>query len=138
MNFSKTTEYALRILSFMAKDDTKLYSVNEIYDALKIPLRYLKKQMTVLSKSGLIKSIQGRQGGYKIAGNIRNIYLYDIISVTEDNILQNVCFFGYPDCNRRPHCVMHEKWASVRENMIGVLKKTSLNDLKEVQNKKTI
>ncbi len=131
MNFSKTTEYILRILKFMAEKPDKLFSVNEIYDALQIPLRYLKRQMTILTKSGIVISIQGRTGGYKFAKKTEDIYLYDIVSITGDNILKNVCFFGHKNCEEDASCVMHKKWAEVREKMLGVLKKTSLNELSE-------
>ena len=129
MNFSKTTEYALQIMNLMSKDAGKLFSVNEIYNNLNIPLRYLKKQMTVLSKSGLIKSIQGRQGGYKFSKKIDDICLYDIVSVTEDNILKNICFFGYKVCNLKKPCIMHNKWAKIRNEMLNLLKNTKLSEL---------
>lgn len=63
MTFSKTTEYALRVLALMAGDDKKLYSSLELHKKLKIPKKYLQRLLTDLSKSGLIKSIQGRSGG---------------------------------------------------------------------------
>ena len=66
MNFNKTTEYAFRILSFMAEDESRIYSVDEIFKNLKIPYRYLRKLMTNLSKSELILSVQGKSGGFRI------------------------------------------------------------------------
>ena len=54
MNINKTAEYALRIFGYMALDDNKLYSANDIYENLKIPFRYLRKLLTTLSKSDLI------------------------------------------------------------------------------------
>ena len=67
MNFSKTTEYALRILSYMSLDENRLYTANDLFDKLQIPFRYLRKQMNFLLKQGLLVSIQGKQGGYQIA-----------------------------------------------------------------------
>ncbi len=131
MNFSKTTEYALQILSYMASDEEKLYSTNEIYKALKIPFRYLRKQMTILSKTDLIESIQGKYGGYKFSKKISEISLLDIVNATEDTGLKDECFFGYQNCALTVTCVMHNKWASVRANISNVLKTTSLKDIKE-------
>ena len=53
MNFNRTTEYALQIMSLMARDEARLYRTDDIYDKLKIPYRYLRKLMTGLAKSGL-------------------------------------------------------------------------------------
>lgn len=130
MNFSKTTEYALRILSFMAMDETKLYSANEIFEHLDIPYRYLRKQLTVLSKSGLMKSVQGMKGGYKIAKKVKDITLLDIIKACEDDSLTNICFFGFKECSFDTNCAMHDKWATIKSNIKQVLESTTLADLK--------
>jgi len=79
MNFSKTTEYAFRILSFMAQDERRLYNVDEIFGKLQIPYRYLRKMMTNLTRSGFIVSIQGKSGGYKISRITEDIKLLEIL-----------------------------------------------------------
>ena len=98
MNFSKTTEYALRIMSFMAMDEKKLYSANDIYENLEIPFRYLRKLLTTLSKSGLLISVQGKSGGYRISKNLCEISLFDIVNAMGDNPINNEGFFGFHDC----------------------------------------
>lgn len=130
MNFNKTTQYSLRILSFMANEESKLYSTKDIFEALKIPFRYLRKQMTILSKTGLIESIQGKYGGYKIAKKIKNISLLDIVNATEDTKLNQICFFGNKKCVEKKACAIHDKWAKVREHISEVLSSTSLLDIK--------
>jgi len=130
MNFSKTTEYALRILSYMAMDETRLYRTKEIYQKLNIPFRYLRRQMTNLTKSGLIDSVQGNKGGYKISRRLDEIALMDIIKAVGDTPLEDNCFFGFQGCAFTTHCVMHEKWTAIRENIKQVLETTKLSDLK--------
>ena len=131
MNFSKTTEYALRIMSFMAMNEKKLYSANEIYANLKIPFRYLRKLLTTLSKNGLLISVQGKSGGYRISRDLNEISLLDIIQQTGDNKFKNECFFGFHDCAFVKKCAMHDKWAAVRENINQVLTTTTLEEIRE-------
>jgi len=131
MNFSKTTEYALRILSFMAADETKLHTANDIFDNLKIPFRYLRKQLTILTRNGLLTSTQGKAGGYKISKKLDEVSLLDIVEATGDDVISDHCFFGFDDCAFIQKCSMHDKWAEVRNNIYEVLSSTSLADLKE-------
>ena len=70
MRLSKTSEYALRILSFMAKEPKALYSAKYLVESLNISDKYLRKLMTILSKADFIKSIQGRVGGYSFNKDI--------------------------------------------------------------------
>jgi len=134
MNFSKTTEYALRILSHMAKDEKKLYTTKEIFEDLTIPFRYLRKQMTILTKSGLIESIQGKYGGYKISRNLNQITLLDIVNATGEMDKENECFFGYTDCAAIKKCAMHDKWNVIKQNIKEVLASTTLTEIKENSN----
>ena len=131
MNFSKTTEYALKILSYMAVDETRLYSADEIFNELNIPYRYLRKQLTLLSKSKLITSIQGKYGGYKISRNLTDISLLDIIVASGDKQLSDNCFFGFSDCAFQKKCSFHDKWDNVRNEINMVLTSTTLSKLKK-------
>ena len=131
MNFSKTAEYALRIMSFMAMDEKRLYSSKEIFQNLNIPFRYLRKLLIVLSKSGLINSVQGKNGGYRISRNLSEISLLDIIYASGDYQSNNECFFGFQNCAFVKKCAMHDKWAAVHESINNILTSTSLAELKE-------
>jgi Rrf2 family protein len=131
MNFNKTTEYALKILSYMAIDETKLYSAEEIFKELKIPYRYLRKQLTILSKSDIITSVQGKYGGYKISKNLEDISLLDVIVASGDKQLSNNCFFGFTDCKFEEKCSFHDSWASVRKEIHRVLSTTTLTEMKK-------
>ena len=131
MNFSKTTEYALKILSYMATDDSKLYRAEEIFEDLKIPYRYLRKQLTILSKSDLITSIQGKFGGYRISKKLEEISLLDIIKASGDKQLSTNCFFGFNACTFHNKCAFHDKWEKVRYEVNMVLSTTNLSELKE-------
>ncbi len=130
MNFSKTTEYALRILSFMSNDETKLYTANEIFDELKIPFRYLRKQLTILSKSGLMISEQGIRGGYRLTKSPDQIFLSEIVLATGENVLENQCFFGFKQCALEHKCAMHDRWLEVNQKISEVLSSTTLAALK--------
>jgi len=131
MRFNKTTEYALRVLSYMAADHKRQYNTNDIYEVLKIPYRYLRRLMTDLSKLGFINSIQGKNGGYVFSKEIESITLFEIVKVTDNNYLTSECFFGFKNCSLEISCTMHEKWNSLRSEIIKILKETSLNDIKD-------
>lgn len=131
MNFNKTTEYTLRILGFMSLNENILYSVIELSEKLNIPYRYLRKQMNLLSKQGFIASIQGKQGGYKIAKKLTDISLLDIVNATENYTKENMCFFGFRECPLQNQCSMHDKWGDVRDKTFNILKTTTLHDLKQ-------
>ena len=81
MKLSKTSEYALRILSFMINSDMQVFTAKYLVENLDMPDKYLRRIMTDMSKKGFIKSLQGRDGGYVFAKNANKIYLLDVPDV---------------------------------------------------------
>ncbi len=129
MKLSKTSEYALRILIFMAKNPEELYTAKYLIEKLNVSDKYLRRLMTDLSKSGFIRSTQGRDGGYTFAKDIHDIFLYDIIDSVEGMEQLNDCVLGFNECSCTNPCAMHDDWIIIREKLNKVFRKTKLSDL---------
>jgi Rrf2 family protein len=129
MTLSKTTEYALRILTLMASDPEKMYSSLYLHDKLNIPKKYLQRLLTDLSKNGLIKSIQGRNGGFVFAKKIEKIFISDIIDAIEGFSKTPSCFFGFEKCALDNPCAIHDVWITSQNDLIKILSTTKLSDL---------
>ena len=131
MNFSTTTEYALRIMSYMSLDEKKLYKATDIIEQLNIPQRYLRKLMTKLSKSDIIKSTQGKYGGYMFSRELKDISLMDIVEASGEKINKSDCFFGLKNCTFSVKCKMHKEWADISQRIHDVLSNTTLLNIKK-------
>ncbi len=129
MNLSQTAKYAIRILCFMAIDESKMYTANQMTKALGISDKYLRRIMTKLSKSGLIKSIQGRNGGYVFAKSTQQIFLLDIITAVESPKKYTGCFLGFDNCSDEKPCAVHNEWAEARKPIFELLTVTALSDI---------
>lgn len=129
MNFSKTTEYALRVLTTMALGGKKLYSAEDLYQELKIPRRYLRRLLTDLSKAGLIAGTRGRSGGFVFAKDPDKITLKEIIDLVEGKETLNPCILGFSACVADGHCTMHADWIEAKAQMEVVLTRTTLGSL---------
>lgn len=131
MNFSKTTEYALRILSFMATRAEDNYSSEYLYSQLNIPRRYLRRLMTELSAAGFIMSTRGRNGGFVFARDPGSISLQDIVDASEGPLALNRCILGFSCCLAGTPCAMHDEWLEAGERVKRVLRETTLASLRD-------
>lgn len=129
MKLSKTSEYALRILAYMAKDHTKLYSAKFLVETLSISDKYLRRLMTDLTRAGFISSTQGRDGGYTFAKNPSLILLSDVVDAVEGMSKYSGCVLGFNNCSDENPCVMHNSWVKVRSEFVNVFTKKSLIEL---------
>ena len=131
MNFSKTTSYALSTLSFLADHKGDKYSAKKLHEELEIPWPYLRQLLTNLSKSGFIKSVQGRNGGFLLHKSANDITLAEIVDSVEGLNVFGTCIMGFTKCPFDETCAMHETWMSTRENILSVLRNTTLSQLKK-------
>ncbi len=127
MFLSKTTEYAVRILIYMAAKDNDLYKTGELSQALKIPYKYLTKIMTDLARHDFITSVKGRSGGFTIAKPLTQITLYDIVNAVEGADQLHSCILGFPDCSPENPCALHYLYEENKEAMIKTMKTTTLD-----------
>ena len=129
MKLSKTSEYALRILIFMAKKPALFYSAKQLVAELNVSDKYLRRLMTDLSKLGFIRSIQGRDGGYTFTKNTNEIFLFDVIDSVEGMDKLNGCVLGFENCSCTNPCAMHNTWKHVRTELNQVFRETKLSDM---------
>jgi len=130
MNFSKTTSYALSTLSFLADHEGEKYSAKQLHEALEIPWPYLRQLLTSLSKSGFIMSIQGRSGGFVLQKPAHEITLAEIVDSVEGLDVLGTCIMGFNKCSFDHTCAMHETWQHTRDDILNVLRNTSLAQLR--------
>jgi Rrf2 family protein len=129
MNLSNTAQYAIRILSYMAYEGKQLYPASEIYAKLKISDKYLKRILTTLSSHKIIISIQGRYGGFKMAKDVKEISIYDIVKAVDQVEKYFGCVLGFEECSDENPCSLHYKWAPLRDELLQFLETTSLKDV---------
>lgn len=135
MILSKTSEYALRILSYMARNEQEKFSAQEMHEKMQIPERYLRRLLTKLANCGFIKSERGRTGGFTFAKPLDQIFIGEVVASVEGFDNESYCILGFSECSFEHACSMHEIWAETREQVVKLLTKTTLADLmkKEVK-----
>ncbi len=128
MKFQKTTEYALRVMIYLAKNKENRFSANKLHKELKIPHKYLERLMSRLSGAGLVEVLPGKFGGYKIAKKLDSIYLYQITDLIEGVQDYERCVLGFSVCSDENPCFLHSQWVKQREGIKKMLYNTSLAD----------
>lgn len=84
MQFAKSTDYALHALVYLANAEREYkIGINELADMLDVSESYLSKIMTQLRKGGIVSSVPGVKGGYKLSRAASNITFLDVILSTE-------------------------------------------------------
>jgi len=84
MIFSMKTEYALRALSEISKEKDKPVNRKIISKKHNVPIHFLEQILLALKKAGLVKSVKGPGGGYKLSKKSEDINLWDIYAAVDE------------------------------------------------------
>jgi len=128
MHFSKTAEYAIRVLSYLHYNCEKSHSVNVLHKELSLPYKYLTKLMTELVKQGLVQASRGRDGGFSLAKDSSDILLSDILEAIGEPLESERCILGFEKCNALNPCALHNNWVQPKK-MIETMLNISLDSL---------
>ena len=131
--FSKQTEYAIRGLVYilMENKNGRRPGFKEIAREIDSPEQYLAKILQVLTKQELIRSVKGRGGGFFFAHPHQPLPLFDVIKITEGEKFFTNCVIGLQSCNAKNPCPLHHNYVPVREELLGIFTKESVQSLAE-------
>lgn len=86
MQLSKFTDYAFRMLIYLAKNEERISVIDEMSDELNISKHHLKKIVNKLAKTEYIISLKGRNGGLRLGVEPKEINLGNVLVLTEENL----------------------------------------------------
>jgi Rrf2 family iron-sulfur cluster assembly transcriptional regulator len=129
-SITRTGEYGLRGLLFLAKQPSdRLFLVSEVSKAQRIPETYLAKIFQRLSKTGLLKSTRGLNGGFNLGKPAKDITMKQVIEALEGPIALNRCLLRQGECDEEESCPLHEVFEEAQEKFVEVLARTTIEDL---------
>lgn len=134
MQLTKFTDYALRVLLFLAKNQDKRVTIDDLADHYHVSRNHLMKIVHNLSVAGFIHSSRGRSGGLSLGMSADKITIADIISHTEKNMELVECFESDSACTLESDCVLKYVLHRAMDNFMEVLKLFTLADILERKN----
>lgn len=135
MKFQLATDYAIRILRCLYENDNRLMTAAQLSDELGITYLYFMKLTGTLRQAGLVRSVQGCNGGYQLARNAEKASIYDVVKVVEGDIHINRCLESDHFCSMdaTQWCPMCEFFKNLQNNFIAQLKSQRICDLCETK-----
>lgn len=131
--FSKTCEYAMRAVFFIAHKTTRdrKVGIKEIAQGIDSPEHFLAKILQDLSRKGIILSAKGPNGGFYMNGATLKQPLSTIVEAIDGNKIFVGCGLGLNYCSESNPCPIHHEFKKIRNDIINMLKNTTIEDFNE-------
>lgn len=125
MKYSQATDYALHAMLYLVMSDSdKPVGVQMLAEKLSVSRTYLSKMMAQLVKAGLIQSVSGVNGGYRLRQRGEDISFLDVIQAIEGTASLYECSLDHGS-----KCLIQQVVIEAERQMEDYLKHKKIADL---------
>lgn len=128
MQLTRYTDYALRVMIYVALQKGRLCTIREIADAYGISRNHLMKVVQKLAASGYITANRGKSGGLTLARVPGDINIGALIRDTEKTFALVECLGPQNTCTITPVCGLKDAMAEALSAFLAVLDHYTLAD----------
>lgn len=128
MKISTRGRYALRVMIDLAINEKENYiSLKDIANRQEISMKYLEQIVSILNKAGLVDTLRGNNGGYKLNKKPSEYRVGDILRVAEGDLTPVYCV--HEECSRKKNCKTYSFWKGLDQVISDYVDSKTLEDL---------
>ena len=123
----------MRALVDLAVHESDAVSIQSIAERQGISESYLEQLVRLLKKAGLVTSVRGAGGGYRLARPASDISVGDVLRALEGNLDAVSCAAFQEDqsCEGADYCVTKDVWKKVNDAIAQTVDGIRLEELVE-------
>ena len=132
MKLSTKGRYAVTALADIAlQGGEQLVTLAEVSERQDVSLAYLEQLFVKLRKAGLVESVRGPGGGYRLARDASEIRIIDVMDAVDETVSALRCADNVEQgCGgSRAACLTHDLWERLSSHVHVFLSQTSLADV---------
>lgn len=126
--FSKTCEYAIKALIFIAQktNNERKVGIRDVAEEIDSPEHFIAKILQTLSKRGFVNSSKGPNGGFYMDENTMEVTLADVVKEIDGDKILYGCGIGLKQCSETHPCPIHNDFKIIREQIVEMLEKSKI------------
>lgn len=135
MKISTKGRYAVRMLLDLAEHGTDGYvSLKEIAERQNISKKYMEQIVSALNKAGVLQTVRGFRGGYRLAKSPDKYTIGEILKITEGSLAPVACLENTPNlCRRKDECPTLFVWQGLYKLIDEYLESITIQDILDRQ-----
>ncbi|WP_379866439.1 RrF2 family transcriptional regulator [Marinobacter sp. M5B] len=129
MHITRYTDYSLRVLIYLALQQERLVTIQQIADSYDISKNHLMKVGHQLTLKGYIESVRGKNGGLRLHRRPEDINIGVLVRETEQDMNLVECFSSDNQCCITPVCGLKNILAEALRAFLNTLDQYTLADI---------
>lgn len=128
---NKDTDYAVRAILYIVKNKNKLVSTAELNSEFNISRQFLRKILHILQTKGILKSVKGVSGGFRLIRPAGKISLLELVRIFQGEVNLNKCIFKKNICSNIKTCPLRKEVKDIERYAVNRLKSVTVAQLSE-------
>jgi len=129
LRITKLTDYATVVLTVLAARWGQVCSAAELAELVGLETPTVSKLLKSLAQAGLVESVRGVHGGYRLARLPQTIALIEIVEAMEGPLALTECSHQGNRCGIAQHCGLQFHWRQINEVIHDALRAVTLAQL---------
>lgn len=129
LRISKLTDYAMLIMSQMAKEPNLIISATQLAEILHLSGPTVSKILKMLADADLVRSVRGAEGGYHLSRSAEKITIADVIFAMEGELAVTECCESINLCAIDSVCTMKTNWRKINKAVKTFLTQLTIKDM---------
>ncbi len=129
MRLTTFSDYALRVLMYAAAAGDRLITIEETAKTYNVSRAHLAKVVNILTRTGYLRGVRGRSGGFTLAKPPGDINLGAVVRATEPDFALVECFATGNQCIIAMRCRLPEVLNEALNAFVSTLDRYTLADL---------
>lgn len=129
MKLTLLTDYALRVLMYVATKEEGLSTIHEIADAFDISQAHLMKVVHRLGQQHYLENVRGKNGGIRLGMRPEIITVGAVVRAIEEDLAVIGCLGSADFCRIQGICVLKGALREATRAFLAVLDNYTLADL---------
>jgi Rrf2 family cysteine metabolism transcriptional repressor len=125
-------------LELAKRHSTGVVTASNIAEVQRIPVRFLENILAQLRQAGIVESVRGKEGGYRLSHHPGELSVGEVIRLVQGPLATVDCYAGAGadgaagrECSLREGCVLLPVWKRAQDAMMAVYDETTFEHLVE-------
>jgi len=129
LRVSKLADYGTIVMASMAREPQRIHSASDVAIRIGLAAPTVSKILKTLARNGLVVSLRGAKGGYRLPRPPAEISVAQIIGAMDGPIGMTQCSTRPGLCPQESACTVRANWQSINHIVLDALQRVTLEQM---------
>jgi FeS assembly SUF system regulator len=129
LRVSKLADYGTVVMAFMAREPHAIHSAAEMATRIGLTPPTVSKILKTLARNGLVVSLRGAKGGYRLPCPPAEISIAQIIGAMDGPFGMTECSAMPGLCAQESGCTVRANWQTINQIVLDALSRVTLEQM---------